>query len=112
MEKNATFHIETDGEAEDFKKFVDKGVIIEDRTSSLKRAFRRMVTADVFVASQSAFSMSAALLSLGQVIWPECEKEIVNRPPTWRNASCHISRPHLSHSHVSHPHRPPHKVRA
>jgi len=86
--KNATFHIETDGKAEDFKKFVDKGVTIEDRTSSMKRAFRSMVTADVFVASKSSLSMSAALLSLGQVIWPECDEQVVNRPPTWRNQTC------------------------
>lgn len=73
--ENATFHIETDGYKNDFQSFEDKGVIVEDRTTSLKVAFRRMVTADVFVASTSGLSDSAALLSLGQVIWPGCENE-------------------------------------
>lgn len=95
---HVTFHMETDGYKKEFQSFTDKGVIVEDRTSSLKSAFRRMVTADVFVASRSSFSEAAAMLSSGQVIWPECNSALpakdsprragMHLPPTWRVHPC------------------------
>jgi len=88
----AIFRVQTDGNKQDFKRFEERGVIVDDAAStSLETSVRRMVTADVFVASMSSLSLSAALINTGNVIYPGCASaKIGRRPlPSWRIQPCH-----------------------